>query len=164
MTDDAPVTDAPVTEEPDTRRLDDLLEDIYHGQERISQADIYRRAVAAELPAQLLTRIAALPEGEYAVDEVADLLGGVHLTRAWTASWTADRPEADDTDEATTSDENHAREGAGARSAPGGRDTLPEPDFANEHDRTAVDRDIITGADADEREPESPHGWAGRQR
>ncbi|MDT0529912.1 hypothetical protein RM555_13035 [Micromonospora sp. DSM 115977] len=76
MTDDAPVTDAPVIGEPDIRRLDDLLEDLYHGQERISQADIYRRAVAAELPAQLLTRMAALPEGEYAVDEVADLLGG----------------------------------------------------------------------------------------
>lgn len=65
-----------MTDEPDTRRLDDLLEDLYRGQERISQADIYRRAVAAELPAQLLTRIAALPEGEYAVDEAADLLGG----------------------------------------------------------------------------------------
>ncbi|MGK5675147.1 hypothetical protein ACSNOB_20185 [Micromonospora sp. URMC 106] len=76
MTDDAPVTEAPATDKPDTRRLDDLLEDLYHGQERISQADIYRRAVAAELPAQLLTRIAALPEGEYAVDEAADLLGG----------------------------------------------------------------------------------------
>ncbi|WP_433394352.1 hypothetical protein [Micromonospora sp. KLBMP9576] len=81
VTDDAPVTDAPVIEElvieePDTRRLDDLLEDLYHGQERISQADIYRRAVAAEMPAQLLTRMAALPEGEYSVDEVADLLGG----------------------------------------------------------------------------------------
>ncbi|MEU4643091.1 hypothetical protein ABZ793_12490 [Micromonospora sp. NPDC047465] len=79
MTDDAPVTEAPVTEaaeEPDIRRLDDLLEDLYRGQERISQADIYRRAVSAELPAQLLTRIAALPEGEYAVDEAADLLGG----------------------------------------------------------------------------------------
>ncbi|MEU9508281.1 hypothetical protein AB0D32_18625 [Micromonospora sp. NPDC048170] len=44
---------------------------------------------------------------------------------------------------------------------PGGRDTLPEPDFADEHDRTAVDRDIITGADADEREPEASRGWAG---
>ncbi|MFG1775741.1 hypothetical protein ACGFIR_20735 [Micromonospora sp. NPDC049051] len=76
VTDDAPVTDAPVIEEPDTRPLDELLDDLYRGQERISQADIYRRAVAAELPAQLLTRIAALPEGEYAVDEVADLLGG----------------------------------------------------------------------------------------
>ncbi|WP_407940442.1 hypothetical protein [Micromonospora auratinigra] len=71
------VTDeAPTTEQPDTRPLDELLDDIYHGQERISQADIYRRAVAAELPAELLTRIAALPEGEYAVDEAADLLGG----------------------------------------------------------------------------------------
>ncbi|MFF0656930.1 hypothetical protein [Micromonospora tulbaghiae] len=68
--------DAPVTEQPDTRLLDDLLDDIYHGQERVTQADIYRRAVAAELPAELLTRIAALPQGEYAVDEAADLLGG----------------------------------------------------------------------------------------
>ncbi|NBE80390.1 hypothetical protein [Micromonospora rubida] len=63
-------------EEPDTQPLDELLDEIYHGQERISQADIYRRAVAAELPAALLTRIAALPQGEYAVDEAADLLGG----------------------------------------------------------------------------------------
>ncbi|SCF08507.1 hypothetical protein [Micromonospora mirobrigensis] len=68
--------DAPVTEQPDTRPLDELLDDIYHGQERISQADIYRRAVAAELPAELLSRIAALPQGEYAADEAADLLGG----------------------------------------------------------------------------------------
>ncbi|MDO3684040.1 hypothetical protein [Micromonospora sp. C28ISP2-4] len=68
--------DAPVTEQPDTRPIDDLLDDIYHGQERITQADIYRRAVAAELPAELLTRIAALPQGEYAADEAADLLGG----------------------------------------------------------------------------------------
>ncbi|MFC8848393.1 MULTISPECIES: hypothetical protein [unclassified Micromonospora] len=81
MTDEAPVTTAPVSDagpigEPDTRPLDELLDDVYRGQERISQADIYRRAVAAELPAVLLTRIAALPQGEYAVDEAADLLGG----------------------------------------------------------------------------------------
>ncbi|MET7970281.1 hypothetical protein [Micromonospora sp. NPDC005305] len=68
--------DAPVTEQPDTRQLDELLDDIFRGQERISQADIYRRAVAAELPADLLSRIDALPQGEYAVDEAADLLGG----------------------------------------------------------------------------------------
>ncbi|RIV36607.1 glycosyltransferase family protein [Micromonospora radicis] len=43
-------------------------------------------------------------------------------------------------------------------------DTLPEPDFANEHERTAVDDDILTGADQDEREPESPRGWSGMQR
>ncbi|MEV1147479.1 hypothetical protein [Micromonospora sp. NPDC049799] len=70
------MTDVPLTDDSDVRRLDDLLKDLYHGQERISQGDIYRRAVAAELPAELLTRIAALPEGQYAVDEAADLLGG----------------------------------------------------------------------------------------
>ncbi|NJP33078.1 hypothetical protein [Micromonospora thermarum] len=45
----------------------------------------------------------------------------------------------------------------------GGRDTLPEPDFAREHDATAVDRNIITGEDADEREEESPRGWSGEE-
>ncbi|MFE9691327.1 hypothetical protein [Micromonospora sp. NPDC005806] len=68
--------DAPATEQPETRPLDELLDEIYHGQERVTQADIYRRAVAAELPAELLARIAALPQGEYAVDEAAELLGG----------------------------------------------------------------------------------------
>ncbi len=71
MTDDASVAD-----EPDTRALDDLLDDLYRGQERITQAEIYRRAVATELPPELLARINALPEGEYAVDEASDLLGG----------------------------------------------------------------------------------------
>ncbi len=65
-----------MTDEPASRMIDDLLDDIYHGQERISQAEIQRRAVAADLPADLLTRISALPQGEYAMDEVADLLGG----------------------------------------------------------------------------------------
>ncbi|SCL41627.1 hypothetical protein GA0074692_6415 [Micromonospora pallida] len=43
-------------------------------------------------------------------------------------------------------------------------DTTPDPDFATEHDRTAVDRDIITGEDEEDREPESPTGWSGMQR
>ncbi|MFI6824288.1 hypothetical protein ACIBJE_25595 [Micromonospora sp. NPDC050187] len=47
---------------------------------------------------------------------------------------------------------------------PEGLDTTPEPDFANEHDRTAVDREIVTGEDEEEREPESPRGWSGMQR
>ncbi|WP_247661928.1 hypothetical protein [Micromonospora sp. U21] len=68
--------DASVAGEPDTRALDDLLNDIYRGQERVTQGEIYRRAVAADLPADLLARIDSLPEGEYAVDEVSDLLGG----------------------------------------------------------------------------------------
>ncbi|WP_422773529.1 hypothetical protein ACN28C_11810 [Plantactinospora sp. WMMC1484] len=56
--------------------LDALLDDLYAGQERVTQSEIQRRAVAADVPAELLTRITALPEGEYAADEVADLLGG----------------------------------------------------------------------------------------
>lgn len=44
-------------------------------------------------------------------------------------------------------------------------DTDPddEPDFAGEHDKTAVAEDIITDTDT-EREPESPRGWSGMQR
>ncbi|WP_420811699.1 hypothetical protein [Micromonospora endophytica] len=72
----AAVPDEVLIDEVNTRPLDELLDELYHGQERISQVDIYRRAVAAELPAQLLSRLNALPQGEYAVDELADLLGG----------------------------------------------------------------------------------------
>lgn len=65
-----------MTDETSQRRLDDLLDDLWVGQERVTQAEIHRRAVAAEVPADLLTRINAIPEGEYAVDEVSELLGG----------------------------------------------------------------------------------------
>ncbi|WP_433321179.1 hypothetical protein ACQP0U_26715 [Micromonospora sp. CA-269861] len=68
--------DARLTDEPDSRALDDLLDGIFRAQERVEQAEIYRQAVAAELPPELLARIDALPEGEYSVDEVSDLLGG----------------------------------------------------------------------------------------
>ncbi|WP_408630566.1 hypothetical protein [Micromonospora chokoriensis] len=68
--------DASVSGEPDTRALDDLLDDVFRAQERVDQGEIYRRAVAAELPADLLARVDALPEGEYSVDEASDLLGG----------------------------------------------------------------------------------------
>ncbi|MEV4811564.1 hypothetical protein [Micromonospora avicenniae] len=44
---------------------------------------------------------------------------------------------------------------------PAGMDNLPDPDFANEHDRTAVDRKVITDEDKGEREPEASRGWAG---
>ena len=70
------MTDQPESDPLPSAVLGDLLDEIYRGQERISQAEIHRRAVAAELPATLLTRIDALPEGEYAVDEAAELLGG----------------------------------------------------------------------------------------
>lgn len=70
------MTDDPARDEAASPELDALLDDLYSGQERVSQAEIQRRAVAAAVPAELLTRITALPQGEYAVDEVADLLGG----------------------------------------------------------------------------------------
>lgn len=64
-----------VTDQPPAR-IDDLLDELYFGLERVTQAEIYRRAVAAEMPAELLARINAMPQGEYAIDEAADLLGG----------------------------------------------------------------------------------------
>jgi hypothetical protein len=65
-----------VTDDEASRDLDALLDDLYLGQERITQGEIHRRAVAAALPADLLSRITAMPEGEYAVDEAAEVLGG----------------------------------------------------------------------------------------
>jgi hypothetical protein len=58
----------------DTTSLDDFLDEAFDAQERISSGDLQRRAVAAGLPADLLTRIDALPEGEYAQDEAAEAL------------------------------------------------------------------------------------------
>jgi hypothetical protein len=54
--------------------LENFLDKAFDGQERISSGDLQRRAVAADLPAELLTRIDALPEGEYAQDEAAEAL------------------------------------------------------------------------------------------
>jgi hypothetical protein len=58
----------------DTTSLDDFLDEAFDAQERISSGDLQRRAVAAGLPADLLTRIDALPEGEYAQDEASEAL------------------------------------------------------------------------------------------
>ncbi|GAB3986937.1 hypothetical protein V1634_05095 [Plantactinospora veratri] len=46
---------------------------------------------------------------------------------------------------------------------PGETDPQGDPDFTAEHDKTAVDEEIITDSDT-EREPESPRGWSGMQR
>jgi hypothetical protein len=58
----------------DFRVLDEFLDDAYVGQERLTSADLQRGALAADLPATALTRIDALPEGEYAQDEAAEAL------------------------------------------------------------------------------------------
>jgi hypothetical protein len=59
-----------------TDDLDDLLDQVFVGEERISSAEIRRRALTADLPATLMERIDALPEGEYAEDEAAEILRG----------------------------------------------------------------------------------------
>jgi hypothetical protein len=67
------------------RDVDELLDEVYSGQERMTRDDIYRRAVAAGLPAEVIVALDALPEGEYAQDEVIDSLaqiGEVSASRA----------------------------------------------------------------------------------
>ena len=58
----------------DLRTLDDFLDDAYVGHERLTSAELQRTAIAADLPATVMTRIDALPEGEYAQDEAAEAL------------------------------------------------------------------------------------------
>jgi len=55
--------------------IDDLLEEVYSRQERLTRDEIQRRAVAADLSADDLTTIDALPEGEYTQDEVVEAIG-----------------------------------------------------------------------------------------
>jgi hypothetical protein len=48
------------------------LDEIYVSDERLTRGEIVRRATAAELPAITLSQLDALPEGEYAYDEVIE--------------------------------------------------------------------------------------------
>jgi hypothetical protein len=59
-----------------TDELDDLLDQLYVAEERVSSAEIQRKAVAADLSADLRTRVDALPEGEYGQDEASEILRG----------------------------------------------------------------------------------------
>jgi hypothetical protein len=54
--------------------ITDLLGEIFTGQERVTRDEIQRAAVAADLPGDAMTRVDALPEGEYALDEAAEAL------------------------------------------------------------------------------------------
>ena len=56
------------------RELDEFLDTAFDAHERLSSGDLQRAAIAANLPATALTRIDALPEGEYAQDEAAEAL------------------------------------------------------------------------------------------
>ncbi|MFX0592003.1 hypothetical protein [Melissospora conviva] len=64
-----------MTDDATTEVLDGFLDDLYLGRDRMNQTEIQRRAVVAELPAELMVRISALPEGSYEIEEVAEMLG-----------------------------------------------------------------------------------------
>lgn len=111
--------------------LDLLLDEAFRGQDRVSSDELRRRAVAAELSAEPMSRIAALPEGEYAEDEAAEALGHRDNARYREPLQSGD---AGDTGDA---------------------------DFATEHNDTTVGNGLSDGADVRDLEPESPRGLGG---
>ena len=54
--------------------LDNLLAEVYRGQDRLTPAVIRRAATEAELRADSMALLDGLPEGEYSQDEVAEAL------------------------------------------------------------------------------------------
>ena len=58
----------------DLNELDRFLDEVFLGRDRVTADEMQRRAVEAGLTAALQTRIDALPEGEYALDEVTEAL------------------------------------------------------------------------------------------
>ena len=54
------------------RQLDEFLDEIFTAQDRLTNIEIQRSAIAAELPAELMTRIDGLPEGMYSQDEASE--------------------------------------------------------------------------------------------
>jgi hypothetical protein len=52
--------------------LDRFLDELFVTDERMARDEIVRKATAADLPAVTLSRLNALPEGEYAYDEVVE--------------------------------------------------------------------------------------------
>ena len=59
---------------PTSDELNSLVDELYGAQERISREEIHARAVAAGLPADDMTVVDRLPEGEYAEDELTEAL------------------------------------------------------------------------------------------
>ena len=56
------------------QRLDAFLDDLFVAQDRMTSNEIQRGAIAADLPADLMTHIDALPEGMYSQDEASEAL------------------------------------------------------------------------------------------
>ncbi|MDT4988816.1 MAG: hypothetical protein QOI74_2910 [Micromonosporaceae bacterium] len=59
------------------RDLPIILDELYIGDERLSRDEIYRRAVAADVPTEMISWLDTLPEGEYAQDEAAEALAQI---------------------------------------------------------------------------------------
>lgn len=57
--------------------METLLDEIYSSRERVTRDEIYRRAVAQGLPADVVNALDGLPEGEYAQDEVVESVGQI---------------------------------------------------------------------------------------
>lgn len=60
-----------------TEALLELVDGLYAAQERIDRNEIYRRAVAAELPSDDMAVLDRLPEGEYAEDELNEAIAQI---------------------------------------------------------------------------------------
>lgn len=60
-----------------TEALAELIDELYAAQERIDRDEIYRRAVAAELPSDDMAVLDRLPEGEYAEDELNEAIAQI---------------------------------------------------------------------------------------
>jgi len=52
--------------------LDRFLDELFVTDDRVGREETVRKATAAGLPAVTLSRLDALPEGEYAYDEVVE--------------------------------------------------------------------------------------------
>jgi hypothetical protein len=57
-----------------TEALPGLVDELYIAQERIDRNEIYRRAVAADLPSEDMAVLDRLPEGEYSEDELNEAI------------------------------------------------------------------------------------------
>lgn len=57
------------------------LEEVFVTQDRLSRDEIYRRAIAADAPPDVISALDGLPEGEYAQDEVAEVVTGARSSQ-----------------------------------------------------------------------------------
>lgn len=78
------------------REVDTLLDDIFLRRERLTRDEIYRRAVAADAPTQVVDALDGLPEGEYAQDEVTDAMGEIGEPTATPGAGVAGKQLPDD--------------------------------------------------------------------